>query len=67
MVYVIDESHAQYCDLSLEEQAEIIAHAVGGRGPNTEYLYNTAGHLTEVGLHDEDLDWLQRRVRDLAS
>lgn len=67
VVYVIDESHAQYCDLSLEEQAEIIAHAVGGRGPNTEYLYNTAGHLTDVGLHDEDLDWLQRRVRDLAS
>lgn len=67
LVYVIDEAHDQYCNLSLEEQAQIIAKAVGGRGPNTEYLYNTASHLTEVGLHDPDLDWLQRRVRALAS
>jgi cation transport protein ChaC len=35
--------HVQYCGgLPLEEQAGIIATAVGGRGPNTEYLYNTA-------------------------
>ena len=67
LVYVIDEAHDQYCTLTLEEQAQIIAKAVGGRGPNTEYLYNTASHLTEVGLHDPDLDWLQRRVRALAS
>ncbi|NNE51241.1 MAG: gamma-glutamylcyclotransferase [Sulfitobacter sp.] len=67
VVYVIDEEHVQYCELTLEEQAQIIARAVGGRGPNTEYLFNTARHLTEVGLHDPDLDWLQHRVRALAS
>lgn len=67
VVYVIDESHDQYCHLELEEQAQIIARAVGGRGPNTEYLYNTASHLSEVGLHDPDLAWLERRVRALAS
>jgi cation transport protein ChaC len=64
VTYVIDPHHVQYCGgMPLEEQARIIARAVGGRGPNTEYLYNTAGHLSELGLADPDLDWLVRRVR----
>jgi len=68
VVYVVDESHDQYCgDLPLEEQAKIIARAVGGRGPNTEYLYNTADHLHTVGLEDDALDWLATRVRELAA
>ena len=67
LVYVIDEADEQYCgDLPLEEQAQIIARAVGGRGPNTEYLYNTAGHLASVGLHDPALEWLALRVREIA-
>lgn len=46
VTYVIDADHVQYCGgLDLEEQADIIARAVGGRGPNTEYLFNTADHL----------------------
>lgn len=68
VTYVIDPHHVQYCGgISLEEQAQIIAHAVGGRGPNTEYLYNTAGHLAEIGLADEDLDWLTARVKVLTA
>lgn len=68
VTYVIDPHHVQYCGgLSLEEQAQIIAHAVGGRGPNTEYLYNTAEHLAEIGLHDSDLDWLAGRVREITA
>lgn len=68
VTYVIDPHHVQYCgDLSLEQQAQIIAHAVGGRGPNTEYLYNTAAHLSEIGLHDSDLDWLAGRVREITA
>lgn len=68
VVYVIDEEHDQYCgDLPLEEQAQIIARAVGGRGPNTEYLYNTADHLRSVGLEDDALNWLAARVREIAS
>ena len=66
VVYVIDESHEQYCGgLPLEEQAQIIAKAVGGRGPNTEYLYNTADHLRTVGLEDAELNWLHARVKTL--
>lgn len=68
VTYVIDPAHVQYCGaLPLEEQAQIIAHAVGDRGPNTEYLFNTASHLTEIGLHDPDLDWLAQRVRQLTA
>jgi len=68
LVYVIDEEHDQYCGgLPLEEQAQVIAKAVGGRGPNTEYLFNTADHLRSVGLDDPDLEWLTNRVRDLSA
>ncbi|WP_298933925.1 gamma-glutamylcyclotransferase [uncultured Ruegeria sp.] len=68
VTYVIDGDHVQYCGgMPLEDQAQIIAHAVGGRGPNTEYLYNTAEHLTEIGLHDPDLEWLSQRVRKLTA
>ncbi len=68
VVYVIDPHHVQYCGgMPLEEQARIIARAVGGRGPNTEYLYNTAEHLAEIGLADSDLDWLVRRVQVITA
>ena len=62
--YVIDPDHVQYCGgMPLEEQARIIARATGGRGTNSEYLYNTALHLRELGLADPDIDWLVRRVQ----
>ncbi|MEM6939539.1 MAG: gamma-glutamylcyclotransferase [Pseudomonadota bacterium] len=68
LVYVVDAGHVQYCGgLPLEEQAQIIAQAVGGRGPNTEYLYNTADHLREVGLDDPELEWLTKRVRSICT
>ena len=68
VTYVIDPHHVQYCGgMPLEQQAQMIATAVGGRGPNTEYLYNTAEHLVEIGLGDPDLDWLTGRVRELTA
>lgn len=67
VTYVVDPDHVQYCGgLPLEEQARIIARAVGGRGPNTEYLHNTVAHLGTLGIIDPDLDWLDHRVRDLT-
>ncbi|NNE88124.1 MAG: gamma-glutamylcyclotransferase [Silicimonas sp.] len=66
LAYVVDREHTQYVPhFSLEEQARIISKAVGGRGPNTEYLWNTADRLRDLGLHDPDLDWLANRVRTL--
>ncbi|MBQ0805705.1 MAG: gamma-glutamylcyclotransferase [Sulfitobacter sp.] len=68
LVYVIDADHDQYCGgLALEEQAQIIANAVGGMGPNTEYLFNTASHLAQIGLHDPALEWLHDRVKMLCA
>ena len=62
--FVVDRDHVQYCGgLGLEEQAGIIARATGGRGPNDEYLFNTEAHLRELGIADEELSWLARRVR----
>lgn len=67
LAYVIDPDHVQYCGgLPLEEQAGIIAQAVGGRGPNRDYLWSTAAHLAELGIADADLDWLAARVRGMA-
>lgn len=63
LAYVVDTEHDQYvAHLTLEEQALIMAAAVGGRGPNTEYLWNTARHLADLGIADDDLDWLAARV-----
>lgn len=68
VTYIIDRDHEQYCaGLSLEDQAQIIAKATGGRGPNADYLFNTAAHLTDLGLEDPDLNWLADRVRGLQS
>lgn len=64
VTYVIDPGHVQYCGgMDLEDQAQVIARAHGGRGPNDEYLFNTATHLHELGIRDPELDWLADRVR----
>lgn len=65
LCYVIDPAHDQYCTLPLEEQAQIIARAIGGRGRNCEYLFNTAAHLAQLGIGDDDLEWLSARVKSL--
>ncbi|WP_281983553.1 gamma-glutamylcyclotransferase [Thalassorhabdomicrobium marinisediminis] len=66
LTYVVSPEHEQYCQFDLETQARMIARAVGGRGPNPEYLYNTAAHLEQMGIHDPDLAWLVERVQTLA-
>lgn len=66
LAFVIDAAHVQYCGgLALEEQARIIAAAIGGRGTNRDYLLATARHLADLGIADTDLDWLSSRVARL--
>jgi glutathione-specific gamma-glutamylcyclotransferase len=67
LCYVIDPAHVQYCTLPLEQQARIIAQAIGGRGRNCEYLFNTASHLAQLGIGDSDLEWLSARVSSLQA
>ena len=63
LAYVIDPNHVQYTGaLSLDRQADIIAAATGGRGPNSAYLFNTAAHLAEIGMEDHDLTALAAKV-----
>lgn len=67
IAYVIDRAGPQYCTLDDEEQARIIATANGVRGPNRDYLWNTATHLHGLGISDPALDRLAQRVRELAA
>lgn len=67
LAYIINRDHVQYCQFDLEKQAQIIAQAVGGRGPNTEYLFNTSEHLTDLNIKDADMEWLVQRVRALTA
>lgn len=68
VAYIIDRTHEQYCGgLSLEAQAQTIAGAVGGRGPNCAYLHQTAAQLKELNLPDADLNWLSDRVKVLKT
>lgn len=64
VTYVVDRAHEQYCGgLSAERQRETIAGATGGRGPNTEYLFNTVDHLSQLGISDPGLEDLARSLR----
>jgi len=67
LAYVVDRAHPQYTgSLTLEDQAQIIARCHGGKGPNSDYLWQTAQHLTQLGIGDADLDHLSVRVRDIV-
>ena len=64
VAYVSNRAHPQYRGgLSLEDQAEVIARAVGPRGFNSDYLLNTVDSLEALGLHDPDLGRLAELVR----
>ncbi len=64
VAYVSNPLHPQYRGgLGLEEQAEVIARAIGPRGPNADYLFNTVDSLTALGLDDPDLATLAELVR----
>ena len=67
ITYVIDPAGPQYCSLDFETQAQTIARARGARGPNRDYLFNTAAHLASLGLADPDLEALAARVRLLPA
>lgn len=67
VTYVIDPDHEQCVAYPLERQAQMIAHAHGGRGPNREYLLNTAAHLDQLAIQDEDMAWLVTRVLALGT
>jgi cation transport protein ChaC len=66
LAYVIDTAHPQYAPgLTLDAQAEVIARATGGRGPNHEYLAATAAALHARAIGCPELDRLEARVQQV--
>ncbi len=64
LAYVTNRAHPQYRGgLGLDEQAAVIARAVGPMGPNVEYLMNTIASLAALGIDDPDLSRLAELVR----
>jgi cation transport protein ChaC len=51
-------------DLTLEQQADLIARACGHVGSCAEYLMNTVAHLEQLGIHDRYLWRLQQLVAE---
>ena len=62
--YILDRSHFQYAgDMDPDQQADIIARAIGPSGPNVDYLMNTLDKLHELGIGDPALEEMADKVR----
>ena len=51
--------------LSVDETAQLLARAVGGRGTGRDYLANTVRHLEALGIPDRLLHRIEARVAAL--
>ena len=64
--FVVRRDRPDYAGrLSLDEAAQIIAVAAGGRGSGRDYLANTVRHLEELGIADGPLHRLEGKVAAL--
>jgi cation transport protein ChaC len=64
VAYIGDPDHEQFCGgLSEESLAAIIARGVGISGPNVDYLEATVRHLDELGIRENGLHRILRRVQ----
>ena len=63
VAYVADREHGQYAGrLGVEEAAGHVCGAVGGMGPNEDYVINTAEHIRTLGIRDH---WLEHVVAEI--
>ncbi|WP_102960981.1 gamma-glutamylcyclotransferase [Mangrovicella endophytica] len=63
LVYVVDRGHTQYAGrLTVEHAAEIVRRSHGQSGPNVDYVRSALDHIREMGLRD---NWLEAVVRRL--
>lgn len=65
LTYVISADNPYFRDLSLAEQANIIATAHGDRGANSDYLFATIERLKQLEIEDEELNTLANMVEAL--
>ncbi len=68
LAFLSDTNHPQWAgDLTLEEQARLIAGADGLSGRNIDYLRDLLAHLRAEGIADRGLEALLVRVEALQS
>ncbi len=68
LVYEADREHPQYAGrLDLDAQVRHVLQGVGVSGTCRDYLFQTCGHLRDVGIADHPLEELERRVRESAT
>lgn len=64
LVFLSDTAHRQWAgDLSLEQQADLIAGAAGLSGPNVDYLTDLVSHLRDDGFRDQCMERLLLMVQ----
>ena len=64
LAFAVRRDHPQYAALSMDEQANTIAHACGAFGSSCEYLTKTRSALAEHGIVDA---YLERLAADVAT
>ncbi len=64
LAFAVRRDHPQYAALTLDEQADTIAHACGAFGSSCEYLMKTRAALAEHGIVDA---YLERLAADVAA
>lgn len=66
LTFLSDRGHAQWAgDLTLDQQAAMIAGATGVSGRNIDYLRDLVGHLRADGARDRVMESLLARVEAL--
>ncbi len=64
VTYIVDRTHIQYSgNLDEAHAASIVSGSVGQSGPNEDYVFNTLQHLEALGIRD---DWLESVGKRLA-
>lgn len=68
LVFLSDMKHSQWAGaLSLEQQAGLIAGAVGLSGPNIDYLRDLVMHLHQDGVRDHAMEKLLKMVEAIEA
>lgn len=63
LTFLVDTSHRQYAGkLSHTEQLHFIHHGHGQSGPCNEYVLASARHLSELGVHDPEIQALAKAL-----
>ena len=67
LTFVADEGHRQYAGrLDMEKQLELVDGARGDTGSNRDYILNTLRHFLELGIDDEYLFSLGKKLNGRA-